>query len=108
MASEDKIKKDPESIRKFVRATLKALSDIREDPDGAAKTYVEAVPTYKGREALVKKVLSYYASHVYPGQSQLGEFDAQRVEALQDFYAESGIITQKSPVESLFTNEFVR
>lgn len=107
MASEAKIKEDPETIRKFVRATLKALSDIRENPDEAAKTYVEAVPTYKGREALVKKVLGYYASHVYPGQSQLGEFDAQRVEALQNFYAENGIITQKSPVESLFTNEFV-
>lgn len=108
LASESMIKENPELIRKFVAATLKSLAEVRDDPEAAAKAYVEAQPGYKGREELVSKVLSYYAKNVYPGQEVLGQFDPKRVSDLQDFYLEQGIIKSKVEPEDVFTNEFVK
>jgi len=108
LASDDMIAKNPDLIRKFVAATLKAVAEVRDDPATAAKEYVEAVPSYKGREAMVQKVLSYYAKNVYPGQARLGQFSADRVKALQDFYLTQGIIQKREPTEALFTNQFVQ
>lgn len=108
MASDDSIKNNPEMIQKFVRATLKSLAQMRDNPEVAADEYVAAVPEYKGREALVKKVMAYYAKNVYPGQAKLGEFNADRVNALQDFYLKNGIIREKFKTEDLFTNQFVK
>jgi len=107
LASEDMIEKNPEVIRRFVAATLKSLAEVRDDPEAAAKAYIEAVPGYKGREALVSKVLAYYAQNVYPGQQVLGKFDPQRVAALQEFYLQQEIIAEKLDVNDVFTNDFV-
>ncbi|WP_397474828.1 ABC transporter substrate-binding protein [Pusillimonas sp.] len=107
LTSEDMIKNNPDTIRKFVAATLKSLAEVRDDPESAAKAYVEAQPSYKGREALVTKVLTYYANNVYPGQEVLGQFDPQRIDALQKFYLEQGIIQKELDLNDVFTNEFV-
>ena len=80
---------------------------MRDDPEAAAKAYIEAQPAYKGREELVSKVLAYYAKNVYPGQEVLGQFDPERVAALQEFYLEQGIIADKLDVNDVFTNQFV-
>lgn len=108
LASEDMIRKHPEVIRKFVAATLKSLAEVRDDPEAAAKAYIQAQPAYQGREELVGKVLVYYAKNVYPGQGVLGRFDPDRVAALQEFYLQQGIIANKLDVNDVFTNEFVR
>lgn len=107
LASEDTIKNNPEVIRKFVAATLKSLAEVRDNPEAAAKAYIEAQPAYQGREELVTKVLAYYAKNVYPGQKVLGQFDPERVAALQEFYLEQEIINKKLNVNDVFTNEFV-
>ena len=108
LASEDMIKQNPEVIRKFVAATLKSLAEVRDDPEAAAKAYIEAQPAYKGREELVSKVMAYYAKNVYPGQKVLGQFNPERVSALQEFYLQQGIIDKKLDVNDVFTNEFVQ
>lgn len=108
LASEDMIKNNPEVIRKFVAATLKSLAEVRDDPQAAAKAYIEAQPAYKGREELVNKVMAYYAENVYPGQKVLGQFNPERVAALQDFYLQQGIIQKKLDVKDVFTNQFVQ
>lgn len=107
MASEDMINQNPEAVRKFVGATLKALAEVRDDPQAAAQAYVQAQPMYKGREAMVGKVLAYYAKNVYPGQKVLGQFDPERVASLQDFYLQQGIIEKKLDIQDVFTNQFV-
>jgi len=108
MASDDYIKGHPDVIRKFVSATLKSLAQVQANPDEAAAEYIKAVPAYKGREALVKQVMEYYAKNVYPGQKVLGEFNADRVNALQDFYLHNNIIRNKLKASDVFTNEFVK
>ncbi len=47
---------------------------------------------------------------VYPeGENQpLGTFDPERIQAVQDFYLENGIVQTAVPVEDLYTNEFVQ
>lgn len=108
LASDDMIKQHPEVIRKFVAATLKSLAEVQDDPQAAAKAYIEAQPVYKGREDMVGKVLAYYAKNVYPGQKVPGQFDAERVAALQEFYLQQGIIEKKLDSKDVFTNEFVQ
>lgn len=108
LASDDYIKGHPETVRKFVQATLKSLAQVMSNPDKAAAEYIEAVPAYKGREALVKKVMEYYAHNVYPGQPVLGEFNVHRVNALQDFYLKNDIIRKKLKATDVFTNQFVK
>jgi NitT/TauT family transport system substrate-binding protein len=108
LASDDVIKKRPDLVRKIVRATLHGLSDIMKDPKGAVADYIAAVPAHKGREAFVEETFKLYNTYVYPGQSVLGAMDRERLVALQKFYVDQGIVQKESPVNELFTNEFVQ
>ena len=52
--------------------------------------------------------MNYYAKNGYAGKKQLGEIYAERLSNLQDFYLAKGFIQKKSPVEDLYTNEFIK
>src|SRR5262249_41376474 len=106
--SDQLIKEKPDLIRRFVKAALRGMKDIMDDPDKAADAFVQFVPDWKGKEASVKTAFNYYTRLVYVGQSQLGAVDADRLGKLQDFYLAKGIIQRKTPVEELYTNEFVK
>jgi NitT/TauT family transport system substrate-binding protein len=108
LASDTVIKEKPEMVRKFVRASLKGMKDIMDDPAKAADDFVKHVPEWKGKEGQIAGIFKYYATLVYPGQEKLGTFDAKRVETVQEFYAKEGIIQNKSKLEDLFTNQFVQ
>jgi NitT/TauT family transport system substrate-binding protein len=107
-ASDQVIKEKPELVRKFVQAALRGMKDIMEDPNKAAEEFVKFVPEWKGKEGAVKATFNYYATLVYPGQQRLGEVNAERLSKLQDFYLAKGLIQRKSPVEELYSNEFVK
>ncbi len=102
------IKEKPDMVRKFVHAALHGMKDIMDDPDKAAADFVSFVPEWKGKEGAVKAAFNYYAKLVYPGQKQLGEINVERLTKLQDFYLAKGIIPKKTPVDELYTNEFVK
>jgi NitT/TauT family transport system substrate-binding protein len=106
--SDQVIKDKPELVGKFVKAALRGMKDIVDDPGKAADQFVEYVPEWKGKEGAVKAAFNYYATLVYPGQKQLGEVDVQRLANLQDFYLAKGIIQRKSPIEELYTNQFIK
>jgi NitT/TauT family transport system substrate-binding protein len=106
--SDDMIKQKPEMIRKFVRAALRGMKDMMDNPDKAADEFVSFVPDWKGKEAGVKFAFNMYAKDVYPGQPTLGEVNVDRLAKLQDFYLEKGFIQKKTPVAELYTNEFVK
>ena len=107
-ASDQIIKDKPEMVRKFVKAALHGMKDIMDDPDKAAVDFVTFVPEWKGKEGQVKEAFDYYDKLVYPGQKVLGEIDPERLTKLQDFYLAKGIIQKKTPVEDLFTNQFIK
>ena len=107
-ASDDIIKQKPEMVRKFVHAALRGMKDIMDNPDKAADEFVQFVPEWKGKEDQVRFALNMYAKDVYPGQKVLGEADPARLEKLQQFYLSKGFIQKATPVNELYTNEFVK
>jgi NitT/TauT family transport system substrate-binding protein len=107
-ASDQVIKERPELVRRFVQAALHGMKDIIDDPDKAAADFVTFVPEWKGKETAVKSAFHYYVDLVYPGQTRLGEVNGERLGKLQDFYLAKGIIQKKSPMEDLYTNEFIK
>ncbi len=106
-ASDQTIKNRPELVRSFVKAALHGMKDIMDDPDKAATDFVKFVPEWTGKEGQVKEAFAYYDKLVYPGQKVLGAVDPARVAKLQDFYLAKGIIQKKTPVDELYTNQFV-
>jgi len=106
--SDQVIKEKPELVRKFVKAALRGMKDMMDDPDKAAADFVKFVPEWQGKEGAIKATFNYYVTLVYPGQRQLGEVNAERLGKLQDFYLEKGIIQKKLPVDELYTNDFIK
>jgi len=106
--SDDMIKKNPELIRKVVHAALRGMKDIMDNPDKSADEFVSFVPEWKGKEKGVHYAFNMYAKDVYPGQKVLGEMNVDRLTKLQDFYLEKGFIQKKTPVNELYTNEFIK
>jgi len=107
LASDDTIKNRPELIEKLVRATLKGMADNMKDPAGAAADYVKSIPQHEGKEKAMEAVFRLYNEYVYPGQATLGAMDPARLEKVQDFYLQQGAIRKASPLEDLYTNDFV-
>ncbi|MCX7315121.1 MAG: ABC transporter substrate-binding protein [Alphaproteobacteria bacterium] len=106
-ASDDIIKQKPDMVRRFVKAALRGMKDIMDDPVKAAGEFVSFVPDWKGKEKGVEYAFNMYAKDVYPGQSTLGAMDVDRLTKLQDFYLSKGFIQKATPVNELYTNEFV-
>jgi len=106
--SDQVIKEKPEMVQKFVTAALRGMKDIIDDPNKAADDFVTFVPEWKGKEGAVKAAFNYYAKLVYVGQAKLGEINVERLTTLQDFYLAKGIIQKKTPVEDLYTNQFIK
>jgi NitT/TauT family transport system substrate-binding protein len=108
-SSDDVIKKRPEMVRKVVHAALHGMKDIMDDPDKAADEFIKFVPEWKGpKEKGVHYAFNMYAKDVYPGQKVLGAMDVARLTKLQDFYLAKGFIQKATPVDELYTNEFVK
>src|SRR5829696_4336037 len=63
--SDQVIKDKPEMVGKFVKAALRGMKDIMDDPDQAADDFVKFVPEWKGKEGAVKAAFNYYATLVY-------------------------------------------
>ena len=108
LASDDVIAKRPEMLRKLVRATLRGMRDIMNDPKAAVADYVAAVPAHKGREAFVEETFRLYNSNVYAGQTVLGAMDPKRLDELQKFYVSQSIVPKASALDDLYTNAFVQ
>lgn len=106
-ASDDIIKQKPDMVRRFVKAALRGMKDIMNNPEKAADEFVSIVPDWKGKERGVVYAFNMYAKDVYPGQKVLGAMDPDRLSKLQDFYLAKGFIQKATPINELYTNEFV-
>ncbi len=107
LASDETIEKNPQLIQKLVRATLKGMKDIMDNPDAAAKVYVGHVAQQAKKLDYIKNVFGMYNKYVYAGQKKIGQMDGERLAALQAFYVKHGIVRNKIPVTDLYTNRFV-
>ncbi len=108
LASDETIKTKPKLVEAIVRATLKGVQFIMDDPDKAAAEYVKAVPAHAGKEKQMAATLRNFVERTYKGQGKLGLVDAKRIETVQSFYLKQGIITKATPVAELYTNQFIK
>jgi NitT/TauT family transport system substrate-binding protein len=108
LASDKMIAERPDMVRAIVKATLRGMQFVMNDPAKAALVYVEAAPSFKGKEELMKKILANYTERTYKGQATLGAMDPQRLANLQRFYKQQGFIEAELPVDQLYSNEFIK
>ena len=108
LASDKMIAERPDMVRAIVKATLRGMKYVMDDPQKAALTYVQASPSFKGKEEHMKRVLANYTERTYKGQSELGAMDPQRLTNLQRFYKQQGFIEQELPVDQLYSNAFIK
>ncbi|MCW5771492.1 MAG: ABC transporter substrate-binding protein [Rhodospirillaceae bacterium] len=108
LASDEMIKTKPKLVEGIVRATLKGVKFIMDDPDKAAAAYVKAVPAHAGKEKLMAEILRNFVERTYKGQTKLGLVDEKRMATVQDFYLKQKVITKATPVAELYTNAFVK
>jgi NitT/TauT family transport system substrate-binding protein len=108
IASDAMIQKRPELIQKLVRATVRGMEDIMREGDAVVADYLAAVPSMKGKEAFLAENITLYIDYVYKGQKVAGAMDPQRLAQVQKFYVSQGIVARESPLDQLYTNQFVQ
>lgn len=108
LASDETIRTKPKLVEGIVRATLKGVKFIMDDPDKAAVEYVKAVPVHAGKEKLMAEILRNFVERTYKGQAKLGMVDEKRMATVQAFYLKQKVITKATPVAELYTNAFIK
>jgi NitT/TauT family transport system substrate-binding protein len=106
VSNDTMVKEQPKTVQAFVDAFLKGLQDVLDDPDTAfeiSKKYIEGLEeNATAQRAVLETSIEYWRS------PNLGHFDADSWQQAQTVMAEIGLIEQTMPVETLFTNEFVK
>jgi NitT/TauT family transport system substrate-binding protein len=108
LTSDKMIAERPDMVRAIVKATLRGMKYVMDDPAKAAVTYVAASPSFKGKEQLMVKILKNYTERTYKGQKELGAMDPQRLAKLQTFYKQQGFIEKELPLDDLYSNAFIK
>jgi NitT/TauT family transport system substrate-binding protein len=115
ITSEKLVAEQPELVRGFVRATLRAMQDVIDDPDAAFETSLEYVSELKSADAatqqlqrtVLQETLPYWQSDL-TAREGLGFTDEASWRATHTFLRDSGILKQDVDVSKAFTNEFVQ
>jgi len=108
LASDEMIQQKPDLIQRIVRATLKGMKLIMTDTDAAIAAYIKAVPMHAGKEVQMRRIFELYKQYIYADQTVPGRIDAQRMAAVQDYYVSEGMVSKASPIEDLYTNQFIQ
>jgi len=99
----------PDTVKRFVRATARGLQDTLDDPDAAFELALEYIPELpeERRPAELRKLKETLPLWRSPGSEAngLGYSDPQTWEATHQFLRESGILQSDVDVEQAFTNE---
>jgi ABC-type nitrate/sulfonate/bicarbonate transport system substrate-binding protein len=99
------IDEDPDTVRAFLEATAKGYEYAIDDPEGAAKLLLEAVPELD--ETLVTGSQKYLAGEYAKDAPQWGYEDEERWKSYSDLMLSSGLITRELDISAAYTNEFL-
>ena len=97
----------PEMVRKFVKAALRGMKDIMDDPE---KESANSSPSCRmeGQGGRREVRLRHVRQVGLSGPEGAGRDERRPVSAnCQDFYLAKGFIQKATPVNELYTNEFV-
>jgi NitT/TauT family transport system substrate-binding protein len=104
------IESRPETVRRFVGATVKSWLEARRNPDAAVEATVAALPLLKGKEAVLKAELEDYLRYVNTPATADKPFGWQSED---DWKQAEGVLAQymdlkrQPSVDAYFTNEFL-
>jgi len=109
IASDDYIAAHPEAVGGFVRATLRAIHDIIDNPAQAAAEYVTYVPRHAEAVAQIERIMQMYVANVYAqdGDRPIGAFDPALLQTAEDFYVANELVNARVDVEDAYTNQFI-
>ncbi len=98
-ASEDAIRKDPETIKKCLRGIFRALRFMKEHPDDAAPLAAKRLGWTPEAVLRAHKI----SSPLFPFD---GSISVQALASMQDVLLEYGLIKKRLPLEDHFTKDF--
>jgi NitT/TauT family transport system substrate-binding protein len=115
ITSERLVTEEPELVRSFVRATLRGMRDVLENPDEAFQISLEYVSELKSADAatqelqrqVLQETLPYWQSDL-TAREGLGVTDEASWRETHTFLRASGLLKQDVDVARAFTNEFVK
>ena len=102
--SEQYIKDHPDVTLKFVRGLLRGIKATTAEPDFALEAVIRAVQ-FSGGDARAGTKAGLEAAMKY--WTDPGTYDVETFKETQDIMVKIGMVTQATPVEDMFTNEFV-
>jgi NitT/TauT family transport system substrate-binding protein len=108
-AAHTTIEKQPEVVRGFVRATLRAYRYAFEHPEESIEALLKAAPT-RDRQAELEKLRATRALLDSPETAKFGHgySDRAKWQATEELMAQFGGLTKRAAsVESYYTNEFL-
>lgn len=99
---------NPETVRKFMRATLKGLSYTIENPDEATKIFMKYNPNEDKAlsKARLDKILPFYEGK-FTRSNGLGYQSENRWKLMQKMLIETGQIREESELNDFYTNDFL-
>jgi NitT/TauT family transport system substrate-binding protein len=115
IAGESLIKDQPDTVRGFVRATLKGMQDALANPDEAFTISMEYVQELKSADQqtqqlqrkVLQETLPYWQSELTTKEG-LGYTDVQSWQATHTFLRDSKLLKSDVDLGKAFTNQFIK
>lgn len=104
------LEKNPDVVRKFVKASLQGLEDTKMDPKAAVDALVKINPQQKRDEALLMKQVLISMGGLETENTKgkpLGYMDAKDWEGMQNTLAQFGGLKKPSPVSAIYSNDYL-
>lgn len=112
ITSEKLAAEQSELVRRFVRATLKGMRDVIDNPDEAFTISMEAIKEAKGgdpklQRRVLEESLAYWQSDLTKSNG-LGYSDLESWQKTHTFLRESGLLKQDVDLSKAVTNNFTK
>ncbi len=115
VTSEALLQQQPEVVRGFVRATLRGMRDVIDNPDEAFAISLEYIPelqkapaeTQQLQRKVLQATLDYWQSDLTATQG-LGYTDNARWQATHTFLRDSGLLKSDVDLSTAFTNDYLK
>ncbi|MBT3304020.1 ABC transporter substrate-binding protein [Candidatus Woesearchaeota archaeon] len=100
-ATEEMIKEHPETVQRFVRATLKGVNYVVENPEDGVKSTVKRNAKLNAETEMKRLIIDNSVTSVD------GHMDYEMFKETYDRLVEEGIVSEGMDVNNAFTTEFL-
>ena len=105
IAHEDLINKDPELVKKFLKATAKGYEFAIENPEAAVESLLKFAPEIDKNLAVASQ--KYLAKEYIADATRWGEMKAETWERYGNWMYQNKLIARELDVKEAFTNEYL-